>query len=719
MLKSSQRVSKHDLTIDDTRLIDSGTLSLEASISGRAERYSRGKTSHTIHVWWARRPHGTMRALAFASLMPKGAEGEHVLRELPFASSADATIVKRAQRMLGLHYANAPKVLDIFGGGGTIPYEAALLGAEVSSLDYNPLSVFVQKANLESAYDALQSLNAVELAGIVSEAGTRILETVRSNTEDLFPLRKGDFDRSIFAYFWSYRLRCAACDYEFLLMKRPWLSRKTRKRKLLVASQGTSEHSVSIESRSDDFDDAAPSVWPGRSGSAHCPNCNHGHKHPSIQHTSDALLAVGEIVTRGKVFRSAPEHSIPSTEYLRLREAALLKSLDFALPKSRLPRWSGIVNPALYGVETHSDFFNARQRLVVLELIRALKLEQLQLQQSESFHVARFVISALSALIDQLVDWNCRLSMWISQNEQVGRAFSGPGVPMLWDYVETDPLQGGPANLWDKLHRIVTGVAATPRFAKRPSIQLGKAQSLPFPAETFDAIITDPPYYDNIYYNVLADFFYAWKRPILESIYPDLFNKRQCNEDEELVASQFRHGNHERAHTWYCEQLTATLREACRVMRKNGILSFVFSHSSVWGWEAIVTSFRLSGLTLTSAAPLSIERRQRPRAMTSQAINTCVVLVARKAGAVLRPSIEIADVEHNVRRNGLMLRPQLEKLGWPSADIGMAVFAQGVKLLANASHVQGVATDVEALQRLGVIVQQLLPDFRLQMRQSL
>src|SRR5437870_3876946 len=122
----------------DTRLIDRGTLGLEASVSGQAERYGRGKTSHTIHVWWARRPHGAMRALTFASLMPDTSEeGQRVMQELAFATSHEDEVIKDAQRLLKLQFTESPKVLDMFGGGGTIPYEAALLGADVSSVDYN------------------------------------------------------------------------------------------------------------------------------------------------------------------------------------------------------------------------------------------------------------------------------------------------------------------------------------------------------------------------------------------------------------------------------------------------------------------------------------------------------------------------------------------------------------------------------------------------------
>jgi putative DNA methylase len=356
---------------------------------------------------------------------------------------------------------------------------------------------------------------------------------------------------------------------------------------------------------------------------------------------------------------------------------------------------------------------------VLLELIGALKEEQAHLQQKYSFEVVRYVVSALSAFIDQLVDWNCRLSMWISQNEQVGRAFCGPGIPMLWDYVETDPLLSGPANLWAKLDRIIAGVRATPSFAVRPTVHESCAQTLPFAADMFDAVITDPPYYDNVFYNVLADFFYVWKRPVLESLCPTLFSTNQCRERLELVASQFRHGSHATSHEWYCAQLSQCLQEVTRVLKANGLLSFVFAHSSLCAWEAVVQCFRQSGLELTSAEPLSIERRQRPRAMTSEAVNTCIVLVGRKS---VRPrtmadmsAIEGAVITPRTRRMAVRLR----ECGWHESDIGMAIFAQGVVALANASRVKGVESNDDALQRLGRTVRTLIPEFKLQERQSL
>src|ERR1039458_915898 len=101
---------------------------------------------------------------------------------------------------------------------------------------------------------------------------------------------------------------------------------------------------------------------------------------------------------------------------------------------------------------------------------------------------AKAIVAFLSGFIDQLVDWNCRLCMWIAQNEQVGRALSGPGIPMMWDFAEIDPTENGPANLWDKLDRVVAGLRAIPKFSQTPIVINADSRNLPFPDDYFDVV---------------------------------------------------------------------------------------------------------------------------------------------------------------------------------------------------------------------------------------
>jgi putative DNA methylase len=618
--------------------------------------------------------------------------------------------------MLEAQYETTPRLLDMFGGGGTIPNEALNIGAETYAVDANELSVFIQRCNLIYS----QQIDGNRAFEILKQSGSNVLTQLATETARLFPLREkgsvGSGNKSPFGYLWTYRTVCRSCGYGFYLSKRRFLSKKSGKSIALVSEDNETGQSILL--KDDVGDEKSASAWHGKNGTIQCPKCKELSSGIGVGDCEDALVAlVRPAEKRGKEFQMAPETALPSAEEIGRIESAILESLSVTLPDSALPQWSGIVNPAIYGITTHADFLNRRQRVVLLLLIKALRDEYKQLLSKYDADLSRYVIGNLSSLIDQLVDWNCRLSMWIPQNEQVGRAFCGPGVAMLWDYVETDPVLNGPANLWAKLERIIAGAKSIKKFPRKGVIQRGYAQELPYEDEFFDAIVTDPPYYDNIYYNVLADFFFSWKRLLLFAIEPQLFEKPTTDDSRELVASKFRSKTVKQAHEDYCRQLSLALREAERVLKVNGVFSFVYSHSSLKGWEAIVRAYRATNFRITSIQPLSIERKQRPRAMTSEAVNTCITFVAHKA-CDDRIAISVKQLETDLRRYGDELAPQLLAVNWNEADTALAIFAHGVGIIANADKISGT-DDPGALRRVEAIVKTLFPSFKVSDRKSL
>ncbi|MFH2137430.1 MAG: DUF1156 domain-containing protein [Candidatus Omnitrophota bacterium] len=685
------------------RLIDNGLFYYEASIAGHAERYRRGETSHTVHVWWARRPHASMRMLAFAALCKSTDD-----RALNILSNLGHNSIKDAQEILSSQYVETPKVLDMFAGGGTIPFEAANIGAESYSVDSNELSIFIQKCNLVYS----QEIKPTQRIVLIKESGERVLNALTKKTGKLFPLRDqiDEDGATTFGYIWSYSIECPKCKYKYYLMKRPWLSQKHGKKLGMTLVNGKDSQKVEIKEVDELYE--FTSNWIGRSGKMKCPSCEHITDKISIADTTDEILAIAQLKkTKGKEFVAVGKNIIPDPETLKIIEEETLEAINASLPLIPLPKWSGIVNPAGYGMETYADFLNARQRLVLVMLIESLIDEYEFLCKSKSSVEAKFVIGNLSSLIDQLVDWNCRLSMWISQNEQVGRAFCGPGVPMLWDYVETDPVMNGPANLWKKLDRIVEGVGSIPQFLTSVKVEKGRAQKLSFQNDFFDAIVTDPPYYDNVYYTALADFFYCWKRMLLKAIEPDLFKEQATDSNHELVASTFRNGDAVKAHESYCEQLTMALSEAGRVLKNDGIISFIYSHSSFKGWEALIRAFRSSNLFITSVQPLSIERKHRPRGMSSEAINTCIVFVGRKLTSE-KVNGELIEIEEKIGGYCSGYAKALLNSGWQEQDVALAVFAQGVGLISNCASVDGEKNVSLVLGEVEKMVKKSFPSFK-------
>lgn len=691
----------------DRRLIDKGMMHYEASLAGLSERYTRGKTSHTIHVWWARRPHTAMRALTFASLCKDASSNAlKMLEALGSQPVPSPDIVENAGSMLNKQYGDRPTVLDMFGGGGTIPFEACRLGADTYACDVNELSAFIQRCILEYS----QRFNDGELPKLIRRCGKNVLQQLEEETAPLYPLRNQD----VFGYLWTYSIECPGCGYRFFLSKRRWLSKKKGKNLAFVFNNEDESQSVSIE----DLDQGGRlSTAMGRS-KATCPKCGHSHDDLSAKEAKDELIGLVKLAKpTGKEFKLSNDKARPSKDVISKIETAVLEDLNIDLPSSELPKWSGVVNPALYGIETHSDFLNPRQRVTLLLLIKAIRDEYYRLREENGEAQAKCIAGFLTGLIDQVVDWNCRLSMWISQNEQVGRAFSGPGVAMLWDYAETDQLMNGPANLWSKLDRIAKGANSIPQFRGDANVVRAAAQELPYESEKFDAIVTDPPYYDNIYYSILSDFFYAWKKPLLNILQPKDKWAQTTDFSNELVASAQRSGSSKEAHEDYCEELTKALNEAQRVLKKDGVFSFVYSHNSLLGWEAIVRAYRRTSLKISSAQPLSIERRQRPRSMTSKAKNTCIAFVSRKS-ADPKGVTDIETLLNDLESQFLDFGQNLTSAGWEDDDAGLAVFANCVGRIANSSGIRGM-DDASGLKTLADRISDQFEGFKLSDRGSL
>ncbi len=674
---------------------------------GAGERYGKGQTAHTIHVWWARRPHAAMRAVVFASLCRRSdPEALTMLKTLGGSVSLPPEPFKQAGQMVRDQWGGPPRVLDMFGGGGTIPIEALRLGAEVHSTDIHPLSVFIQRCLL----NASQALSPAALSRQLDRSGKRVLQRLANDTTALYPLRPWAA-----TYLWTYAMACAGCGYRFFLTRRPWLS--TRKGIFLSLGKAKADAQTLLLSENGGSPLLA-SPWQGRSGTARCPCCGHPNR-PCIQDCSEHLAAqVRTLGKQGKRYESGTASALPDLGWMARKQERLLNEMDLELPGGRFSAWSGIVNPPLYGLDRPTRLFTPRQQLSLLFLIRALRQEHQQLISRRSRLVADCVIGFLSALIDQMIDWNCRLSTWIPQNEQVGRAFCGPGVSMTWDFAETDPVSQGPGNLWGKLRRIRQGAEGLADLAGLAEVIQAPAQALPFPAAHFDAVVTDPPYYDNLYYSVLAGFFFPWKRMALAPVQPALFAEPFPAVEGELVASARRGGGQEAAYRNYCQELGKALCEARRVLRPDGVFTMVYGHGAIWAWTALIHAFRQTDFYIQEVFPLNVERRARPRAMRSAARHICMAFLATPR----------AEARPRLGRDGFLkalqalitgaLGSRLAARDWSKGDIAAVLFSRAVALLANARPIPDL-DDLTALDQAQARLGERFNGFKIIRRKTL
>ncbi len=236
---------------------------------------------------------------------------------------------------------------------------------------------------------------------------------------------------------------------------------------------------------------------------------------------------------------------------------------------------------------------------------------------------------------------------------------------MVWDYSEVNPFNTGNASWSLGLDRVVSslGDAQLPYAAE---VLRGSAMALPFQDAEMDAVICDPPYYDNVPYSDISDFFYVWLNRTIGPLYPQHFASSHTPKKSEAIADAGRHGgDRERAKLFYEEAMANGFREANRVLKPRGSLVIVYAHKTTLGWATLVDALRAAGFTVVEAWPLDTEKPGRLRAQDSSALASSIFLVARKRTGSGSGAYE-SDVQPDLER---IVRERVETL-WDLAIAG-------------------------------------------------
>ena len=163
-----------------------------------------------------------------------------------------------------------------------------------------------------------------------------------------------------------------------------------------------------------------------------------------------------------------------------------------------------------------------------------------------------------------------------------------------------------------------------------PKVDQASATELPYPDNYFNAVFTDPPYYDNVPYSYLSDFFYVWLKRSIGDLYPELFMTPLTPKSKEIVAYSHQEGGFEAGKRYFEEMLKKSFKEISRVLKPNGIATIVYTHKSTSGWETLINSLLESDLVVTASWPIDTEMKARLRAKESAALASSIYFVCRK-----------------------------------------------------------------------------------------
>jgi len=220
--------------------------------------------------------------------------------------------------------------------------------------------------------------------------------------------------------------------------------------------------------------------------------------------------------------------------------------------------------------------------------------------------------------------------MWNNAWEFTNHMFARQTLSMLWDYSELNLFSPILSGTWKSMQRqVFRGVESIDVSSAPASVFQLSATSCPYEDNSFDAVFTDPPYYDNVPYSYLSDFFYVWLKRIIGDLYPELFSTPLTPKSKEIVAYTTER-TWEEAKVFFEENLKKSFQEIHRVLKPNGITTIVYTHKSTSGWETLINSLLDSGLVITASWPIHTEMKTRLRAQESAALASSIYFVARK-----------------------------------------------------------------------------------------
>lgn len=634
--------------------------------SAREKNIRHGHIS-TLHIWWARRPLASSRASIYAALTPEPKDEEERLKRSQFIAnlskwenSLNRDLMERARKeILEANGGVPPKVLDPFAGGGAIPLEALRLGCETYAGDLNPVAVFILKATLEypqkfgrakrKKKDRLGMDHEEEYNPLLEDVkrwGNWVLGEARKEIERFYP---NDPDGSVpVGYIWARTVRCQnpACGAEIPLIRQTWLAKKDNKKiayKLIPKG-----NKIEFEIREGSTIDFDPSVGTVSRAKVICPCCGSGLSDKEVRKQFQEGKAGQRMIAvvlhdprrRGKTYRLAAEKDVKifreAKRYLEIKRQELFERWGFdPVPDEPLPPVGTLgFRIQRYGMNTWGDLFNSRQRLALLTFVEKVReAHKRMIEEGYDEEYAKAVVGYLGLGVDRLADHNSVLQMHQPDKEAFKNTFARQALPMVWDYAEINPLlsEGGWFSTFEWLSHFFENIKKThdPNLPVPVAFQ-SSATSLPYPDNYFDAVITDPPYYDNVPYSYLSDFFYVWLKRTVGDLYSDLFATPLTPKSEEIVAYSHGKGDFESGKKFFEQMIEKAFREICRVLKPEGIASIVFAHKSTDAWETIINALLNSGLYLTASWPVHTEMKARLRAKESATLASSIYMVCRK-----------------------------------------------------------------------------------------
>ncbi len=703
-----------------TKLIEVA-LPVEAiSAASRRDKDRKTGTIKNVHKWFAPMPTPAWRALLFASLVDD--PGDDVARKELLAlierlvpdhggPPAQADLDEAKQRIAEAMGGELPTVFDPFCGGGSTLVEAQRLGLPTVGSDLNPVPVLITRVLTELVPSVagrpplvgdpgrLGGVTGGPLDGLFADVrhhAERVRERAWGEVGHLYPAPPGG--GTVVAWLWARTVTCPnpACRAVAPLVSSFWLSKRKGAQTWIEPEPQGPVKPVTFHVRTGTGSPPPPTKT-ARGGTFRCVTC--GGVVPEMHLKAEGMagrlgtqLMAAALDVNGQRTYVAPS-SMHVPDVARPDDAP-----DVELADDSRAFWC-----RLYGVMTVGDIFTNRQLTMLGAFADAVAESAGWVRADGGDDVyARTIASILGLCLGKLAMAHSTQGRWASPSASshggFQTAFSRQALPMVWDFAEMNPFSERGGSPWSgTLDSIVGGLKRLPAAVQPAVVRAADARTAGQRLDSPAFIATDPPYFAQIQYADLSDYFYVWHRRALRDVHPDLYATVATPKVAELIAAPYRHGGSKDAATQaFIEGFTETFASLKAASRPDLPILIVYAHrqeekgesggATSTAWDAILTAVLQAGLTIVGTWPIWASSSNKQIGQGTNALATYVVLVCRPAAANARV----------VDRQGFLgaLRAELpraiqhlEEGAISAVDLGQATIGPGMAVFARYKQV--------------------------------
>ena len=725
-----------------------------SEVSRHAVREKSIRHGHpsTLHLWWARRPLASSRAILMALLMPDpcdpdcppefNEQAKEILLSMQARPSGWDTQIKTdeglrrvllqfiadfanwdnsaneeyltASRALvnAAHPEETPLVVDPFAGGGSIPLEALRLGCDAFASDLNPVACLILKVMLEDIprYGA-------ELADELRRLGLEIKEKAKGELADLYPT---DADGATpIAYLWARTVRCESpnCGAEIPLMRSMWLCRKPKRKWALhpyITRPSAGPPQVGFEIFEPELASevangtvararatclcCASTLLPERvryqlaaqRGGADAVFDEHGNRIGGARMTAVVMLRPGK---QGRYYRLPTNADYGAVRLAQERVAQMLDEWQSGGKEDLCPLPDEPL-PLMSGT-FNVPLYGMNTWGDLFTARQKLALVELGRLVSQYREPAAHLLSIAA---HRTADGSASISSWLASGEEVKHVFARQALPMVWDFGESNYLTEASRSWTSAINSVYKVVEHLSACYQPGQTQQADAISHPLPDQSAGVWFTDPPYYFAVPYADLSDFFFVWLKRLMPG-YPflrDPFDpKNTLTPKKPELCEMARWDSMRYAHKdqqFFEDGMARAFAEGRRILSEDGVGSVVFAHKSTEGWEALLSGMIRGGWTITGSWPIATEMTSRLRARDSAALATSVHLICRPRPENAQVG-DWADVLTELPRRVGEWMQRLSGEGIRGADLVFACVGPALEIFSRYSRVEEASGD--------------------------